>query len=110
MKTEYRIELEEHIMDCWRVVDDIKVVQTVHQDTGGLSIDDMSIVLMGIQKLSTLKFQLLFEVFEKHLKALHDNKAEKDEEIDVLNTKIALLEDEVEHWKNEVDLLREEVK
>lgn len=110
MKTEYRFELEEQIMDCWRVVDDIRVVQTVHQDTDGLSIDDMSITLMGIQKLYTLKFQLLFEVFEKHLKALHDNKTAKDEELDVLNTKITLLEDEVKRWKNEVDLLREEVK
>ena len=78
MRTEYRIELEENIMDCWRVVDDIRVVQTMHQDMGELSVDDMSIILMGIQKLYSLKFQLLFEVFEKHLKALHDNKTAKD--------------------------------
>lgn len=82
MRTEYRIELEENIMDCWRVVDDIRVVQTMHQDMGELSVDDMSIILMGIQKLYSLKFQLLFEVFEKHLKALHDNKTAKDEERD----------------------------
>ena len=110
MRTEYRFELEEQIMDCWRVVDDIRVVQTVHQDMGELSVDDMSIALMGIQKLSTIKFQLLFDTFEKHLRALHVNEAAKDEELDVLNTKIALLEDEVKRWKNEVDLLKEEVK
>jgi hypothetical protein len=74
----------------------------VHQDTDGLSIDDMSITLMGIQKLYSLKFQLLFDTFEKHLKALHDNKAAKDEEIDVLNTKIVLLEDEVKRLRGEV--------
>lgn len=77
MRTEYRIELEEHIMDCWRVVDDIRVVQTVHQDTDGLSVDDMSITLMGIEKLYTLKFQLLFDTFEKHLMALHEAREEE---------------------------------
>jgi hypothetical protein len=69
---QYRFALEEQIMDCWRVVDDIRVVQTVHQDTEGLSVDDMSITLMGIEKLYTLKFQLLFDTFEKHLMALHE--------------------------------------
>jgi len=73
MKHDYRFALEEQIMDCWRVVDDIRVVQTVHQDTEGLSVDDMSITLMGIEKLYTLKFQLLFDTFEKHLKAVHEN-------------------------------------
>jgi len=101
MRTEYRFELEEQIMDCWRVVDDIRLVQTVHQDMGELSVDDMSIALMGIQKLSTLKFQLLFEVFEKHLRALHVNEAAKDEEIDVLNTKLVLLEDELKRLRGE---------
>ena len=102
MRTEYRIELEEHIMDCWRVVDDIKTVYTVHQDIGELSVDEMSIILMGIEKLYCLKFQLLFEVFEKHLRALRVNEAAKDEEIDVLNTKIVLLEDELKRLRGEV--------
>jgi len=76
MSHDYRFALEEQIMDCWRVVDDIRVVQTVHQDTEGLSVDDMSITLMGIEKLYTLKFQLLFDTFEKHLMALHEARKE----------------------------------
>jgi hypothetical protein len=101
MKTEYRFELEERIMDCWHVVNDIRVVQTLHQDVGELSVDDMSIILMGIQKLYGLKFQWLYEVFEKHLRALHVDEAAKNDAAYVLNTKIALLEDEVNRLRGE---------
>jgi hypothetical protein len=102
MFAEYRIELEERIMDCWRVVDDIKTVYTVHQDIGELSVDEMSIILMGIEKLYCLKFRLLFSTFEKHIQGGYKNQAEQEEELDVLNTKLVLLEDELNRLRGEV--------
>ena len=109
MSNKYRMELEEQIVRCWGVLEDIKTVYTVHQDIGELNVDKMSTTLMGIEKLYALKFRLLFSTFEKHIQDGYKNQAEQEEELDVLNTKIALLEDEVKRWKNEVDLLRSEL-
>lgn len=79
MSNKYRMELEEQIVRCWGVLEDIKTVYTVHQDMRELDVDEMATTLAGIRNLYKLKFELLFDTFEKHLKALHDNKTAKDE-------------------------------
>lgn len=71
---DHRFGLEQRIMECWNVVEDIKAVYTVHQDMHELSVDEMANTLMGIQHLYQLKFELLFDTFEKHLKAIHEER------------------------------------
>jgi hypothetical protein len=73
-----RIELEQRIMECWNVVEDIKAVHTAHQDLHELSVDEMANTLMGIQHLYQIKFELLFDTFEKHLKATHEESSAVD--------------------------------
>ena len=72
----YSGALEQRITECWNVVEDIKAVYTVHQDMRELSVDEMSSILMGIQHLYQIKFELLFDTFEKHLKAVHEARGE----------------------------------
>ena len=72
--SKHRFALEEHIMNCWNVVDDIKAVHTAHQDRREMSVDEMSNVLMGLEHLYRIKFEALFECFEKHLMEIHEAK------------------------------------
>lgn len=56
-----RFDLEQAIMDCWHVVDDIK---TVSNRAGSLTPDQLSNALVGIETLYQMKFEDLFEKFE----------------------------------------------
>ena len=52
-----RFDLEQEIMDCWRIVDDISVVCHAQND-------ELADVLLGIKILYQLKFERLFRTFE----------------------------------------------
>lgn len=78
--SKHRFVLEQHIMNCWNVVDDIKAIHTAHQDRREMSVDEMSNVLMGLEHLYRIKFEALFECFEKHLMEIH----ELDQEWEIL--------------------------
>ena len=56
-----RFDLEQAIMDCWHVVDDIK---TVSNRASSLTPDQLSNALIGIETLYQMKFEDLFEKFE----------------------------------------------
>lgn len=70
---QYRFVLEQRITECMNILDDIRDVYTIHQDMRELSVDEMANTLTGIQHLYQIKFELLFNTFEKHLKAIHEN-------------------------------------
>jgi hypothetical protein len=64
-----RFTLEDRIMECWGVVDDIDMVysnEDLYQDE-----DRMMNVLLGMQELYRLRFERLFQTFE-HL--VHEGK------------------------------------
>ena len=75
MKYEYRFKLEQQILNCWNVVEDIRVVYTAHQDLRQMSVDEISNVLMGLEHMYQLKFEALFDTFEKHLQALAEKES-----------------------------------
>ena len=56
-----RFDLEQAIMDCWHVVDDIK---TVSNRAVSLTPDQLSNALIGLEILYQMKFEDLFEKFE----------------------------------------------
>ena len=56
-------ELEQAIMNCWHVVDDIK---TVTNHAGRLSQDDLLNALIGMSTVYQLKFEDLFAQFEQY--------------------------------------------
>jgi len=72
MSTQF--DLEQQIMDCWHVVDDLKVVsESVLED--GFDPDKIVNILIGMEYLYQVKFDHMFRTFEKlqreHYEALN---------------------------------------
>ena len=66
MKT--RFDLEQQIMQCWNVTDDIKAIYTYHLDKQALTEDELGNILIGLEKLYQIKFETLFETVEECLR------------------------------------------
>lgn len=56
-----RFNVEEEIMDCWHVVDELRLLS---QDNT-ISKEQMAIILRGLSELYALKFDKLFRTFEE---------------------------------------------
>ena len=61
MKT--RFDLEQEIMDCWRVVDDLSALNESMLEQN-LNADKVSNVLIGLEQLYNIKFDRLFRTLE----------------------------------------------
>ena len=61
-----RFDLEQEIMSCWHVVDDIKAVFHA-SDT--LTEDELQNALLGISALYQIKFDRLMNTFEECIRA-----------------------------------------
>jgi hypothetical protein len=61
MKT--RFELEQEILACWSVVEDIELVYQASDKP--LSQDELQNALLGLQTLYQMKFERLFATFEE---------------------------------------------
>lgn len=59
-----RFDLEEQIMDCWGVVDDIKSLYYIN-DIRELTEDERANALLGLMTVYQIKFELLFNTFEQ---------------------------------------------
>jgi hypothetical protein len=57
-----RFDLEQEIMDCWHMVDDIKAVSL---NLDSLTEDQLANILLGIKDLYQLKFEHLFNTFSE---------------------------------------------
>jgi len=55
-----RLDLEQEIMDCWGIVEDIELVYHKY----GEDSDELANVLLGLKTLYQLKFERLFNTFE----------------------------------------------
>lgn len=77
MKPKDRFDLEQEIMNCWRVTDDI---DSVAHFVGQINLDakDQDAILnmlLGMKQLYDVKFQVMFETFEElvHAGELNSN-------------------------------------
>jgi hypothetical protein len=59
-------DLEQQIMECWRVTDDMKIL-TEEVMEGDFNKDQICNVLIGLEQLYAIKFNKLFRTYEKHL-------------------------------------------
>ena len=61
-----RFDLEQEIMNCWRVTDDIDLVATMISNTHlePRDQDKLMNVLIGMKELYNARFDALFRVFE----------------------------------------------
>ena len=59
-----RFDLEQQIMECWSVVEDIKMLYEYHCDGHPMTKDDIDNVLLGLSTLYQMKFERMFGTFE----------------------------------------------
>ena len=59
-----RFKLEEQILDCWHICDDIQTI-IESTDIKELSEDELLNVLIGLKTLYQIKFELMFKTFER---------------------------------------------
>ena len=69
-----RFVLEQSILSCWNVIDEIKVVRTAIADDL-LTKDQMENVLLGLEELYSLKFQHAYRTLEEYQTFGEDNDA-----------------------------------
>jgi hypothetical protein len=60
-------ELEQGILNCWNVVEDMEVLAQAVGDRG-MTEDELMNALIGLKTIYHLKFQSLFETFEQSLR------------------------------------------
>ena len=64
-----RFDLEQQILDCWKITDEIQLLNKnvlegkVHGDE--MTKDEISNFLLGLQSIYELKFDQLFDTFSK---------------------------------------------
>jgi hypothetical protein len=65
-------ELEQSIMQCWSVVDDIKLIsQQVYDRPKPLTEDELGNLLIGLESIYQLKFDKCFAEFEAVCRDYH---------------------------------------
>lgn len=69
-----RFDLEQDIMNCWSVVEDIKELSRCKMDRRKMTEDEVNNYLLGLETIYQVKFERLFETFEMLIKqnAFHD--------------------------------------
>ena len=73
-----RFDLEQQMLDCWRVTDDVKLLCENVCDND-LSTDDVANALIGIETLYNMKFQKMWNTFEILIRQDHFKRQEENE-------------------------------
>lgn len=58
-----RFDFEQEIMNCWSIVDDLKIVRHALLE-GDASTDSIDNMLLGLTELYQVKFDIMFQTFE----------------------------------------------
>lgn len=69
-----RFDLEQQIMDCWHVVDDLKILSEFACEHDNFNRDKVVNITIGLEELYRLKFDKLFRTFESVLREEWDTK------------------------------------
>lgn len=73
MSTQF--DLEQRIMQCWDIVDDLETVFKHTLDASPPPThDEIANVLLGLKQLYDMKFYNLMSTYEKYLKEVHESK------------------------------------
>jgi len=67
-----RFDLEQQIMNCWTIIEDIKLldknVLEGKLEGGEMTKDEISNYLLGLESIYDLKFQQMFDTFSNLVK------------------------------------------
>ena len=73
MSTQF--DLEQQILQCWNVSDDIDLLyENVLDASHELTPDEIANYLLGMKQMCEMRFHKLFKTFEKLLKEHHESK------------------------------------
>jgi hypothetical protein len=61
-----RFDLEQQIMDCWSIIDDLQVVLAISQSE---DIDRIQNSIIGLRELYGQRFEMLFDTFSECIKS-----------------------------------------
>ena len=59
-----KFDLEQQIMNCWNVVEDIRTLNETFQNSK-MSEDQVANYLLGLETIYEVKFEKLFNLYEK---------------------------------------------
>lgn len=59
-----RFDLEQQILGCWTITDDVKLLNEQVLEKETFTKDEISNYLLGLQTIYTVKFEQLFATFE----------------------------------------------
>ena len=59
-----RFDLEQKIMNCWHIIDDVKILNEYVLESD-LTKDQISNALLGLEEIYQMKFDKLFRTFEE---------------------------------------------
>ena len=112
-----RFDLEQDIMACWNVVDDLDVFLSRYMDGPEMSEDEVANVILGIKSLYHLKFNKCFATFEQLLanggfttkvESIVNKANALENEIEVLKSR--LQDHDTGHLHTAISVLEERVK
>lgn len=64
MKKDTRFELEQQLIDCWGVCDDLETIFAGTYEQDVIDKDKLANMLLGMKELYQLKFEKCFATFE----------------------------------------------
>ena len=112
-----RFDLEQDIMNCWQIKEDLDTLLHAYMDGPKMSEDEVANVILGLSSLYQLKFQKCFDTFEQLLKNGGFTSQEQSvmNKVNVLESEIAVLKSRLQdhdtgHLHTAISVLQERVK
>ena len=112
-----RFDLEQDIMNCWQIKEDLDTLLHAYMDGPKMSDDEVANVILGLSSLYQLKFQKCFDTFEQLLKNGGFTSQEQSvmNKVNVLESEIAVLKSRLQdhdtgHLHTAISVLQERVK
>ncbi len=66
-----QFELEQGIMNCWSICDELNLISKYVMESESLNRDKLANILIGMAELYQMKFENCFENFEQTLQYFH---------------------------------------
>jgi hypothetical protein len=112
-----RFDLEQDIMNCWQIKEDLDTLLHAYMDGPKMSEDEVANVILGLSSLYQLKFQKCFDTFEQLLKNGGFTSQEQSvmNKVNVLESEIAVFKSRLQdhdtgHLHTAISVLQERVK
>ena len=112
-----RFDLEQDIMSCWQIKEDLDTLLHAYMDGPKITEDQVSNVILGLSSLYQLKYQKCFDTFEQLLKkCCYTTKEQaKMNKVNVLESEIEGLKSRFQdhdtgHLHTAISVLQERVK